>query len=479
MKKKLLSILLTLTMVAALLAGCGSNDDGKETNKDNGTKTSTDDKGSKDADKGSSEVAASEGKVLNIHCWNTEFQDRVRDFYPGYVANDDGTGTIGDVKVNWVITPSENLAYQNALDAALLAQADTAADDKVDLFLIEADYALKYVNAAEPVAMALSDIGVTDADLGNQFQYTRDIVTDGSGVQRATSWQAAPGAFFYNTDVAEAVLGTSDPDQVQSKISNWDDFNAVAQLAFDKGYKMLSGYDDSYRVFSNNVSAPWIKDNKIQIDPSINTWIEQTMDYTTKGFNNKSILWDGQWASDQGPDTKVLGFFMPGWGLDFVITGNSLANSEAAKEVGNGDFGKWKAAVGPASYYWGGTWICGAIGTDNVSLVKDIMLKLTCDAGIMEEITKAVNDFTNNKEAMNKVANSDYGSAMLGGQNHIKIFAQSADNIDMSNTSPYDQRCNEEMQKAMHDYFNGTVTYDQALQNFYDSVTTLHPELSY
>ena len=38
-------------------------------------------------------------------------------------------------------------------------------------------------------------------------------------------------------------------------LSTWDKFNAVAEKAAAKGYKMLSGYDDSYRVFSNNVSS--------------------------------------------------------------------------------------------------------------------------------------------------------------------------------------------------------------------------------
>ena len=47
-------------------------------------------------------------------------------------------------------------------------------------------------------------------------------------------------------------------DAVQAQLSSWDKFNAVAEKASEKGYKMLSGYDDAYRVFSNNVSAPWL-----------------------------------------------------------------------------------------------------------------------------------------------------------------------------------------------------------------------------
>lgn len=40
------------------------------------------------------------------------------------------------------MTPSENNAYQNALDEALLNQNEAKTDDKVDMFLVEADYIL-------------------------------------------------------------------------------------------------------------------------------------------------------------------------------------------------------------------------------------------------------------------------------------------------------------------------------------------------
>ena len=124
--------------------------------------------------------ASDEGKVLNIYCWNEEFKSRVTDHYPGYTEVDATTGTIGDVTVKWNITPNDDNAYQNNLDATLLKQADAAADDKIDIFLVEADYALKYVDT--DYTMAVSDLGITDSDLSKQYQYTKDVVTDSNGV---------------------------------------------------------------------------------------------------------------------------------------------------------------------------------------------------------------------------------------------------------------------------------------------------------
>ena len=163
-----------------------------------------------------------------------------------------------------------------------------------------------------------ADIGLTDADLAGQYQYTKDIVSvDGS--QRGTTWQATPGLFAYRRSIAKEVLGTDDPTEVQSHLSDWDKFNEVAAQAYAKGYKMLSGFDDAYRTFSNNVDAPWVDGTTVKVDPNIMKWVDQTKEYTDKGYNNKSSLWDSQWASDQGPTGKVFGFFYSTWGINFTL----------------------------------------------------------------------------------------------------------------------------------------------------------------
>lgn len=451
MKRRFLSLLLCTVMTTLTLTGCGNGGSSAKVNTD--------------PDK--------QGKVLNIYCWNTEFQERFEYFKQ--------SGKLpSDVKVNFVITPNENNAYQNALDAALLKQKDAAADDKIDMFLIEADYALKYVNS--DYTLDVKSVGLTDNDLSDMYQYTKDIATASDGSLKAVSWQATPGLFAYRRSIAKDVLGTDDPDKVQEALSSWDKFDSVAAKAAAKGYKMLSGYDDSYRVFSNNVSKPWVDSkNKIQIDDNLMKWVDQTKTYTEKGYNNKSSLWDLTWAADQGPKGKVFGFFYSTWGINFTLLGNSLEKPVAEggkEEVGNGIFGDYAVCEGPQSYYWGGTWICAAAETDNANLIKDIMQTLCCDKDTMVKITNDTQDYTNTISGMESLASSDFKSAFLGGQNHIKLFSKSAPKISMKNISSYDQGLNEEFQKAMKDYFDGNVDKDKALENFYKAAIEKYPNLS-
>lgn len=426
-----------------------------------------------------------EGKVLNIWGWNDEFQGLFKDYFEGKGKVPDG------VEVKFTIVPNDDNAYQNALDEALLNQENAAADEKIDLFLVEADYALKYVDSDYTLDI-IKDVGLTQEDIAGQYKYTQEIVTDSKGAIKGTSWQATPGLFAYRRSIAKDVLGTDDPAEVQKALSTWEDFYDVAEKAHAKGYKMLSGYDDSYRTFSNNVSQPWVDSEKrIIIDDNILKWIEQTKEFTDKGYNNKTSLWDDAWAADQGPGGKVFGFFYSTWGINFTLLGNALetplpdgltatSDPEAYKEAttGNGIFGDYAVIEGPQNYYWGGSWLCAAAGSDNLELVQEIMRTMTCDPETLITITKDRQDFTNNIEAMETLANDDnFASAFLGGQNHIKLFAESAKGIDMSNISPYDQGLNEGIQTAFRDYFNGTVDYDTALDNFYKAAIEKYPEL--
>ena len=140
--------------------------------------------------------------------------------------------------------------------------------------------------------------------------------------------------------------------------------------------------------------------------------------------------------------------------------------------------GGWAATEGPQGFFWGGTWICAATGTDNPTLVADIMRKLTTDKEIMTKIVKEKNDFVNNKPAMEEMAkDTSYSSKVLGGQNPLAMFCAGADKIDLSNLSAYDQGCTEEIQAAMKDYFNGNATLDEALANFKKNIVVKYPDI--
>ena len=463
MKFKKLLAMLMVTSLAMSAAACGDKPaDGGNAGDTTQTQQSGND--------GGDAAAATDGKVLNIYCWNEEFKTRVTDHYPGYTATDAVTGSIGDVTVKWNITPNADNAYQNNLDATLAKQNDAKADDKIDIFLIEADYALKYVDTE--YTMAVKDLGITDADIANQYKYTQDVVTDSNGVLKGLSWQGCPGILFYNRDVAMEVLGSDDPAAVQEYVKDWDTFVATADKMKAAGYQMVSSVNDTYRTYSNNVTSKWVVDNKINIDANLMKWVEDSKKLVDAGVAGTHDLWSDDWSAGFFPEGKVFCYFGPAWLVNFSMS------ADVEGSVGN--LGKWGGTEGPQGFFWGGTWICAATGTDNVDLIKDIMLKLTTDEEIMKGIVVKDDDFVNNKPAMEAMAaDTSYSSKILGGQNPLAMYAAGAEKVDLSNASAYDQGCNEEFQKAMRNYFEGNATLDEALDLFYKGVQEKYPELTY
>lgn len=484
MKKKIVSTLLCLTMLASVLVGCGGkSDSGNADTKDTESQT-TETTDTKDTDADSKEDASGsgdQGKVLNIYVWNEEFINRVKDHYPGYEEKDATTGKIGDVTVKWNVTPNDDNAYQNNLDSKLQAQADASADDKIDIFLIEADYALKYVDT--DYTMPISDLGITEDDLSKQYPYTQDITTDSNGVLKGLSWQGCPGVMFYSREAAKEVFGTDDPAEIQKLVADWDTFNQTAATLKEKGYKIVSTANDTYRVYSNNVSKKWVDENgTVQIDDNLMKWVEDSKELVDAGETSTYELWSDDWKKGFYPEGKVFAYFGPAWLVNFSMAADT--------EGSIGYNGAWGATEGPQGFFWGGTWICAATGTDNTELVKDIMLKMTTDDEIMTDIVVADDDFVNNKPVMDALASGEtkikrkgeteeheYTSEILGGQNPLPMYCAGVDGLDLSNLSAYDQGCNEEFQKAMKNYFDNNATLDEALDLFYKAVQEKYPAL--
>ncbi|MBQ9459839.1 MAG: carbohydrate ABC transporter substrate-binding protein [Oscillospiraceae bacterium] len=434
--KKYVSLLLALVMVLAL-AACGNKTD---TGKD------------------SAPTPAEQGKVFNIYAWNEEFKG----FFEKYYKVPDG------VTVNWVIVPNDGGGYQKALDEALLNQGSAAADEKVDMFLAEADYILKYTNSDS--TQDITKIGVTD--FSNTYPYTVQAASDANGVIKGVSFQCCPSAMIYRRSIAKDVLGTDDPAKVQELVNSWDKFNAVAAQAKAKGYYITASDAETYRVFSNNTSAPWVDgSNNLQISPEIQAWIDQAELFSQNGYTINTGIWDDEKNAQMFADGKTMCFFGPAWYFNFCM-GN-------AQDATKGCSGDWAICEGPAAHFWGGTWLLAASGSDNTVMLADVMNAFINNEEICSNLVEKEAQFSNNQKVNNKFANDpNYGSAFLGGQNDTAVFAQMSGNIKFVNQTIYDQICNEQIQSNMREYFKGTVTKDQAMQNFYKAVKEAYPAVN-
>lgn len=121
-----------------------------------------------------------EGKVLNILVWNDEFRSRVETYAM------DKLNAAG-IRVNFITTPAQDGCYIRKLDECLRYQNDDMpADERIDLFLVEPDYAKRYVDSKYTLDI-IKDIGLSEDDLLNQYEYTKDIGKDSRGRLKAVT----------------------------------------------------------------------------------------------------------------------------------------------------------------------------------------------------------------------------------------------------------------------------------------------------
>lgn len=481
MKKRILAALVASATVLSL-AGC--NNGGTSSTNNSSDNKSSDTKSSDtktDASTTTPELPADTGKKLRIACWNYEFAEFFDAYYKAKLPS--------DITVEWVQFPNEGKNYQDNLDRLLKANESASADDKIDMFLAEADYIKKYVNS--DVSLDVKSIGVTNTS--NAYQYVLDAATtDSDNVLKGVSFQACPGAVIVRKSIAKDVLGTDDPAEIQSKIDTWEKFNAVAKDAKSKGYLMTPSAIETYRAFANNATESYLNNNKFAPTQAFKDWYAQAKDFVDNGYTLTCKLWDQEKTNEMMKDGKAMCFFGPMWYYAFSM-------STAVQETP----GDWCIVKGPAAYFWGGTWMLAAKGTDNANLVASVMDAFMNDEEVVNKLVKseglkafsndgvATNEdknnpcFVNNKAVVKKYAeDTTFGNtALLDGQNDFAVMADIADSIVWRKElhTVYDQTFNEALPEALLESLKKDSGVDEATawNNFYTTLAGVDPSITH
>ena len=473
MKKKLLSALLSTAMVASLLVGCGS--DGAANNSSNDAASTDNAAASTDnnteaapadntaADTSSSDAAAS-GDKFYIYSWNTELQERLAFVFE---ANPGMEERIEYVNVG------DSAVYQEKIDQ-LLQTPD--AEDYPDMIAFEAGYIMKYTNS--DFTIPVTDCGITDADMSEMYPYTITIATDQrNGSVKGLSWQSCPGAFIYRTDLAESILGVTSPEEMQAKIDSWDKFLDTAREIKEKSgdaTRILSSNGDVVNTFMSNKTEPWVTSDAVfHMDSAMEEYMDVVKVLEQEDLTQKTTQWSDEWNA--GPSTDaVFGYFGCTWFLHWTIKAN--CGGDAA---GAGTYGLWNMCEGPASYYWGGTWLGATSGCSDTALAGQIMKSLCCDTEVMTKMSEETLDYVNNKAAMQTLSDAGKGAYdFLGGQDFIAVFSPLADNVDVSWMSAYDQKVNELLDTQVTAYAKGEKDKDTAIADFKTAVAEAYPAVT-
>jgi hypothetical protein len=515
--KKTLALVAVLAMATTSLVGCGDNSSTSNTDNSSANNTSagddassddntgddaSDDNTGDDASTGSSDSVEaslpSTGSNFVINSWNDEFIGMIKNYYcdNGEFGHDNGgpveTGATYDEATNtitfkngvtctidsdYLIKPSDGGAYQTNLDQVLSSNGDLG-----DMFLAEADYALKYINN-DNATVPLTEVGISESEYSNQYEYTIQVGTSKiDGSIKGSSWQAAPGLFLYRPSLAESLLGVTSEDEMQEKVKDWDTFVATAKEVNDASngeVKLVQGVQDIWQVFRTNRTTSWIDGTTLAVTSEIDDFLDIAYKLTNDESGDLTVgvnQWTNGWnscISDSVSEAsaKTMGSFFSTWGIQWTMVSNcgGTPDDEDYDET-KSSYGDWKAILGPSSYYWGGTWIVVPPTCDNADIAKDIIEFFTVNTESMEWYAKNSSDYCNNDEAISNIIASGHTFDFLGGQDQYALFQEQVANIDVSVMTGYDQTINNAFIEAVNSYCYDGVSKDDALNSFKSAI---------
>ena len=419
--------------------------------------------------------AAPEGKIkIHFMSFTTEVPDMVTKFLE--VRPDLAEKYYVDEPT--IVATTDQL-YQPALDQALAA----GGEDAPDIYCAEAAFILKYAQGdAADYAAAYEDLGIdvaAETAAAEIAPYTIDIGTRPSdGKLVGLGYQSTGGAFIYRRSIAKDVWGTDDPAVVAEKIgagtNSWDAFFAAAEELKAKGYKIVSGDGDIWHAVENSSPAGWIVDDKLNIDPAREAFLDLSNKLYVNEYHNDTQDWQEGWFADMKKAGNVLGFYGPAWLINYTIAANCGEGDESS-------YGDWACCAPNIGFFWGGTWVLAnkdVVGTDKEEFVREFIRWVTLDASETGLQYFWANGTLNGEGgtkddvaagAVLKISNGEMD--FLGGQDMFEVFVPANAYANGKNLTQYDEAINAEWRDAVRGYNAGTYTRDEAIEAFKTAVS--------
>ena len=361
--------------------------------------------------------------------------------------------------------------YQGKLDPVL---DDPSNELYPDLMGLEVDYVQKYVNS--DWVKSVADLGITEDDYKNMYQYDLDLGTDADGNVRALFWQATPGCFQVRADLAEKYLGTIDPAELAEKFKDLDTIIATAEEVKEASggkCKLFSGYDEIKRMLTNSRTVGFYDENDvITLDDNITTYLETAKKMYDEELTFNTDQWNADWYANMDGDGEssnaAIAYMGCPW-FTYWCLSDTWKNNTILVPTAN-------------KCYWGGTGLAATTECADTELAGKIMKFFTCDTDGMVAINALNSDYVNNTEAINKIIESGASADGNGylyadaGQNFMEFFLPLADGLDASTVTAEDQQILSLLDTQTKAYATGEKDLDTAIS---DLKASIHDTFSY
>jgi multiple sugar transport system substrate-binding protein len=392
-----------------------------------------------------------EAKKIEISLWS--FHDEVKPFIERFEEQNP------DIRISLTIVPCED--YLREIMPVLESGKNVP-----DVFTAE------YSNVSDLVESGFyEDLSAAPykADVSEVIPYLVEVGTDSQGKLRALSWQACVGGFYYRRSMAKQYLGTDDPEKIGKLLSTPEKFLATARVLKQKSggkVKLFGSYGEyNVCVFAQR-SKSFVTNNRLNIEKPILDYFDMAKTMQDEELTAGINAWSTEWFDNMSAaEPNFMGYILPTWGWKYVLKPNVKDTK-----------GDWGLCRGPASYFWGGTWLGIYKNSKNKEAAWKFLKFVTLDRDSQEWWAKETEDFISNKIVINKIKN-EFSDDLFAGQKFYKVFAEEALKINGSLLKAYDLDIRVFLMGAVNNYVEGKITKQEALDQFKKDVKNAFPEV--
>lgn len=375
--------------------------------------------------------------------------DEIKQWVPGFEAANPS------IKVNVTVIPDQEMT-------AKLITVLGSGKGVPDLFMQEASYITYLVEAGCFADLNEAPYHINDYK-DNIWDAVLKVGTDSTGVVRALTWQANPGAIIYRRDIAEEFFGTDDPEEVAKALDSDEKMLEVAAAMKEKGISFVSCFKDLYDSKVASREHAWVEDGKLVIDDALLDFLDMAKEIITKGYDLGVDQWASEWIAAVESDSLFC-YILPPWGYQYVV-----------KPAANTTIGKWAITTPSTSYISGGSYLGIYEDTPHKEEAWAFFEYVMLNEDALYDYAKQSGDFVVLKSVCEKLAESE-GEEVLGGQNPNGMFIEAMQHEFKALNTEYDSQLNDAFVSAIKAYASG-LTKEEAINQFKNDVKTAFPEI--
>lgn len=390
--------------------------------------------------------------------WNDDFRDMMETYF--IPRNQE---LMENVEIKWINTEIVN--YANDVETRL------ENGESIDIFLGNDDMAPRFVNN-EKVAF-LSELGIDADDTSEQYDFTRVLASDADGNQKGSAFTAEPGIIIYRADYAEQYLGITNHEEMQELLSSWDTFLSTAQKLNEKSdgkIKMVTNSSEVWMSIDAAMTGNWTTDGKLDVsDDTVNKWLNYIKDLGDCGAYRSSTVMGDDWYN--AVSSGVFCFFTAPWlNKNVSSTTAEIDTIFYAAQKGGKSMGKWKTALAPNGFSYGGYWLYSSSNSKNKELVGKIIKEFTCNSEFMKLLALGNMAYVNNIAAIEELSEINIDNPLFDGEDAFSGYHQAASELKISTPSIYDADISKLLYNQAVSYKNKKTTAEEAAYKFHYNV---------